>query len=225
MKLPERVTWLMHRRRKLMKRTHSWAHWDTFVDQSSEFGGYNKLYRGTKIWNSKIGAFTYISNSEVYNCEIGSFTSIAPYAIIGGFGQHPTRWLSTHPAFYSNALKANTTFTSDNSFDEYQITHIGNDVWIGTRAMILDGVNIGNGAIVAAGAIVTKDVPDYAIVGGIPAKVIRYRFSNDIIEELLAWKWWDLPPKLLKKYHQEFINKETWNIQDIRELKKIIKSY
>lgn len=218
----ERIKWIIFRRRAFMKRTHSWAHWDTFSDNLSTFGGYNKLYRGTKVWNSDIGKFTYMSNSEVYNCTVGAFCSIAPYTILGGFGAHPTKWISTHPAFYSNKLKANATFSDDEVFDEYKKTNIGNDVWIGTRAMILGGVNIGDGAIVAAGAVVTKDVPEYAVVGGIPAKIIKYRFQEDIIEQLLLLKWWNLPVEKLKKYHKEFINKENWNKKEIQDLSRLL---
>jgi len=220
--LPEKIKWILYRRRVIMKRTHSWAHWDTFADAHSTFGGYNKLYRGTKIIESDIGKFTYMSDSEIYNCIIGSFSSIAPYTILGGFGIHPTKWISTHPAFYSNNLKANATFSNDEIFDEYKKTIIGNDVWIGTRAMVLDGVKIGDGAIVAAGAVVTKDVPEYAVVGGIPAKIIKYRFTEDVIEQLLLLKWWAKPVQTLKKYHKEFIKKDNWDLHDIQEIYKHI---
>ncbi len=73
-----------------------------------------------------------------------------------------------------------------------------NDVWIGDGAVVLQGASIGTGAVVGANAVVTKDVPPYAVVGGIPARVIRYRFRDDIIEELLATEWWEYPLEVLK---------------------------
>lgn len=77
--------------------------------------------------------------------------------------------------------------------------HIGNDVWIGARSIIMDGVSIGDGAIVAAGSVVTKDVPPYAVVGGSPAKIIKYKFSQDIIDRLEEIQWWNLPDEEITK--------------------------
>ena len=77
---------------------------------------------------------------------------------------------------------------------------IGNDVWIGQGCTIMSGVNIGTGAVIAAGSLVTKDVPEYAIVGGSPAKIIKYRFDGRTIDGLLNSKWWDLDPKELEKH-------------------------
>ena len=85
------------------------------------------------------------------------------------------------------------------SFEEYKEIYIGNDVWVGTRVLIMGGVTIGNGAVVAAGAVVTKDVPPYAIVGGVPARVIKYRFPEDVIQKLEASKWWTLDDDTLKQ--------------------------
>jgi serine acetyltransferase len=81
---------------------------------------------------------------------------------------------------------------------------IGNDVWIGARAVVLDGVSVGNGAIIAAGAIVSKDVPAYSIVGGVPAKEIRQRFSSETIQVLEDLKWWDAPDSLLQELAPRF---------------------
>ena len=99
---------------------------------------------------------------------------------------------------------------------------IGNDVWIGSHALILGGVKIGDGAVIGAGAVVTKDVPPYAVVGGVPARIIKYRFSQEIIDKLLEIKWWNLPENILKENIKLF---QTDNItfdllQKFSQLKK-----
>ena len=107
-----------------------------------------------------------------------------------GIGKHPTDLASTHPAFYSTG-KAFKTFADRNYFEEYENISIGHDVWIGSRTIIMGGVKIGNGAIVAAGAVVTKDVEPYSIVGGIPARHIKYRIQKDKIDLLEKTEWWN----------------------------------
>jgi chloramphenicol O-acetyltransferase type B len=104
---------------------------------------------------------------------------------------HPTDQFSSSPLFY----RVRNTFqvewiNEDGSFEEYRPIEIGSDVWIGARAIVLDGVRVGDGAIVAANAVVTTDVPPYAIVGGVPAKILRYRFSREKIDHLLSLQWW-----------------------------------
>ena len=144
----------------------------------------------------EIGAFSYSYAQSIKNTTIGRYCCIAPGVIIGP-DNHPTDKI-----FCTGALYHCESFNGwGNLFDrKYKLinfndskhTEIGNDVWIGTNAVILAGVKIGNGAIIGAGAVVTKDVPDYAIVGGVPAKLIRYRFSNKIISDLLhisPWKY------------------------------------
>jgi acetyltransferase-like isoleucine patch superfamily enzyme len=86
----------------------------------------------------------------------------------------------------------------DVPFVEYKRILIGNDVWIGARAVVLDGVIIGDGAIIGACAVVTKDVPPYAIVVGVPAKIVRYRFSEKKIRQFLELQWWEWPPEEIK---------------------------
>lgn len=152
-----------------------------------------------------IGEHTYVATE--YNIPdyvtVGKYCSIAREVKIG-LGEHPTSWLTTHTFPYTCDEKSETFYTGIRATKESVINlkpaekiNIGNDVWIGERAMILNGVNIGDGAIIAAGAVVTKDVPPYAVVGGVPAKIIKYRFSNDIINKLLELKWWDLPEDFL----------------------------
>ena len=107
-----------------------------------------------------------------------------------GLGIHPTDRVSTFPGFYSgNRHTAN--FGSDPAVEEHRSTVVGNDVWIGARVIIPGGVTIGDGAVIAAGAVVTKDVPRYAIVGGVPARVIRYRFVSEVVDEVVRLQWWN----------------------------------
>ena len=176
------------------------AHWSSYADASCSFDGFNNLGCHCRINNSSIGRFTYFSAyTSVTRAKIGAFCSIGQECIIGGLAKHPLNWLSTHPAFFSIRNQANYSFVSTNLFSELDNVEIGNDVWIGARVMIIDGCKIGDGAVIAAGAVVVADVPPYAIVGGVPAKIIRYRFDKAKIEELLQWKWWDMSLNKISK--------------------------
>lgn len=145
-----------------------------------------------------IGFMSYVGGgSELYpNSTIGRFCSIAKNVIVGPTN-HPTEYLSTHLFAFGNngPFKNDETFKAwraDNYFaDNHLNCTIGNDVWIGLNVVIKRGVKIGDGVVIAAGAVVVKDVPDYAIVGGIPARIIKYRFSDDIINSLVKLKWWN----------------------------------
>lgn len=163
-------------------------------------GDYNTIYNDVKLSNVKIGDYSYVASySKLANLEIGKFSSIGP-EVYAGLGKHPSRnFVSTHPIFYSPLGQLEITFVSNSFFKEFEHIKIGSDVWIGARAIILDGVTVGDGAIVAAGAVVTKDVPPYAVVGGVPARVLRYRFEPSEIEYLLKSKWWDKDVDWLKQ--------------------------
>lgn len=163
----------------------------------------------------KVGKYTYCGPQLAINpnyCEIGSFCSIANEVKIG-VSEHPTDCLSTSPYFYQKLgfkdIKENVKYVSP--------VKIGNDVWIGQSAFIKGGVCIGDGAVVGAYAVVTKDVPPYAIVAGNPAKLIRYRFSPEIIDALLELKWWNLSEENIKKLPFEDINACIKELKTIRK--------
>lgn len=132
--------------------------------------------------NVLIDENSYINNNcNIISAIIGKYCSIGYNVDIGMF-EHPIDFVSTSPKIYKN--------NSDwNEISNPPI--IKNDVWIGSQAVILQGVTIGNGAVIASGAVVTKDVPPYAIVGGVPAKVIKYRFSQETIDKLQKIEWWN----------------------------------
>jgi len=170
----------------------------------------------TQIYNSEFGICSYVGEySFINNCTIGNFCSIGPNVRIGP-GNHPTeKFVSTSPYFYSPIDYKNFSFSDKHYFIESKNIFIGSDVWIGCNVTIIDGVSIGDGAIIASGAVVTKDVTSYSIVGGIPAKLIKYRFSDDDIKFLLALKWWNKDLSWLRSNFLKF--------HDISEFKNFIK--
>ena len=153
----------------------------------------------------KIGRFSYIcSSSHITDAVIGSFCSCGGGVCIGG-GLHPLEMVSTSPVF----LKGKNIFHQNLAtfdFEGSKTVHIGNDVWIGNAAYIKSGVTIGDGAVIGTHAVVTHDVPPYAIVAGVPAALLRYRFPTEVIVGLLALKWWDWPVEKLKRYANLFQN-------------------
>ena len=185
------VKWLLHyyEIRKLYPRAKLGYH--SFASHSV-LGEYTTVYEYVNLTNCHIGDYTFFAgNDYFFNTTVGKFCSIAP-GVRCGLGMHPTNTcVSTHPAFFSTACQAQVTFADKNHFLELLPVTIGNDVWIGANALILDGVRVGDGAIIAAGAVVAKDVPSYAVVGGVPAKVIKYRFSPEEIEFLNCFQWWN----------------------------------
>ncbi|OOQ57084.1 CatB-related O-acetyltransferase [Mucilaginibacter pedocola] len=179
----------------------------------NSFEGFNVIGNKAIIGSSHIGLGTYVSAASVIkDTFIGRFCSIGSN-IQTGMGTHPSKiFVSTHPAFFSVEKQAGFSFVNQNRFEEFVyadaekklIAIIGNDVWIGNNVIITDGVTIGDGAIVAAGAVVTKDVPPYAIVAGVPAKVLRYRFEPAEIDYLLQIKWWNWGMEKLRRNSPAF---------------------
>lgn len=167
-----------------------------------------KIYEPYHIIECTIEKGTYIArNSFITKTNIGKFCSIGPN-LLCGFGIHPTNGISTSPSFYSTMNQNGITYAEFDKIEERKIITIGNDVFIGMNVTILDGVTIGDGAIIAAGAVVTKDVKPYEIVGGVPAKHIKFRFSEDTINKLLEIKWWNFNDKELKDVEKMFFDIE-----------------
>lgn len=171
------------------------------------FGRYVTIYENVECKSTSIGDFTYITRgTRINKANIGKFCSVGPDCKIG-VGKHPTNnFVSTHPIFFSTNKQAQVSFTNENKFKEYSDISIGNDAWIGANVIILDGVNISNGAIIAAGSVVTKNVPAYAIVGGVPAKIIRYRFTQDQIKSLEEIQWWDQKIDVISSFANNMSN-------------------
>jgi len=156
------------------------------------------------IVDCSIGGYSYVSHdTEIVFTKIGKFCSIGPGCRIG-LGMHPSDHVSTSPVFFSTRNQAGISFAPADVFEENREIRIGNDVWVGANAMILDEVEIGTGAIVAAGSVVTKDVAPYTIVAGVPAIPKRKRFSDEHIDCLLRSCWWDWTPERLSKYGPRF---------------------
>ena len=198
---------------------------ESIVDEKSILEGHNTVGAYSQILCSSVGCGSYIGKYCLINkTEIGKYSSIGNHVRII-LGNHPTsQYVSTYPGFLRDHFNG-FSFYCNGEFEEFSYTgldkkwccSIGNDVWIGDSALILNGVKVGDGAILAAGAVVTKDVPPYSIVGGVPARVIKYRFTEDKIHWLLQFRWWEKDinwiqsnsflfnnvEKLIKKYGEQ----------------------
>lgn len=172
-----------------------------------EFASFNYIGEYAVLTNVKLDDYSYIGgHSVVHNASFGKYCSVASGCMIG-LGIHPTDHLSTHPVFYTHRESFWQSVTQSPTIEEYKSIKIGHDVWIGTNAVIRDGVEIGIGSIIAAGAVVTHDVPPYAVVGGVPAKILRYRFDEETIKALLESRWWEKAPVTLQRL-------STWNVEE-----------
>jgi len=171
-----------------------------------DFEGKSVVGPNTRLYGCKIGRHSYFGGECIFsNVVVGRFCSIGP-SVFAGLGRHPTTNVaSTHPAFFSaENWGCYETFVTTSTFVEMLPVRIGHDVWIGAKTFIQDGVSIGHGAIIGAGAVVTHDVPPYAIVVGVPAKIIRFRASTEQIARLLQIAWWEWSDDILREHATRF---------------------
>lgn len=179
---------------------------------NTSFGIYCEVGEYNNIENCQFGDFSYTGQyCFLQNVSLSKFVNIAACVRIGAT-DHPYDRPSLHhftyrPTMYGWAKEDDWNFFQER---ESKTTNIGNDTWLGHGAIILPGVQVGDGAIVAAGSVVTKNVSPYAIVAGVPAKVIKYRFSEEIIEKLKYIQWWDWPIEDIKIRLRDF----QGNIED-----------
>jgi len=181
--------------------------------RSCKIGNECKILANSYLYKTTIGDCSYVNmNSFVLRATIGKFCSIASHVYIGP-GTHPLDFVTTHPFTF---LRDYGRFISTDNEEivsqrEKQSVIIGNDVWIGQGVIIMDNIRIGDGAIIGAHAVVTKNVDPYSIVVGNPAKTIKYRFSEDIINALIKIKWWEWGKQKIKD-----------NINDFRDINLFI---
>ena len=176
------------------------------IGTGSSFEGNNYIGKYSLIWGN-VGKYSYFGDHVKLVGTIGRFTSISSWVQIIS-GRHPIKapYVATSPLFYAKNTPFGHSFVQEQLFEEFAYADtnnkiqviIGNDCWIGYRASIVGGVKIGDGAVVLANATVTKDVPPYAIVGGVPAKVLGFRYDAETIETLLAMKWWNKEESWIK---------------------------
>lgn len=156
-------------------------------------GAYTELGKGTRLLNTTFGDYSYTDRyADVANAEIGKFANIAAFSRIGPTA-HPMELASMHHMLYRSDDYWGDTARWDDFFEKRAARRVvlGHDTWIGAQACVMPEVTIGTGAVVAAGAVVTKDVAPYMIVAGVPAVPLRERFSSDIAERMMALAWWD----------------------------------
>lgn len=194
-------------KRKLKKNLNVTFARHSGTDKKSIYEGDNYIGTNNYVQNCMLGRGSIIArDTTVQNAKMGRFSGFGPETKLI-VSKHPSRdYVSTHQSFFSMHPVTEKTYVSKQMFKEesesdadgYQII-VGNDVWIGQGATLMGGITIGDGAIVAAGAVVVKDVEPYSIVGGVPAKILRYRFDREDIEWLLSYRWWDKDEDWLKE--------------------------
>lgn len=176
----------------------------------TRFGYKARIRTPIFLIDSELGDRSYVeAHCRIASAKIGKFTAIAPGCHIG-LAEHPSRRaVSSHPIFYRRDPARGFDFVEQNLHEEVRTTTVGNDVWIGVNVIVKGGMTIGDGAIVGAGAVVTDDIPAYAVAVGVPARVIRYRFEPHEISWLLETRWWDWDERTLRQHSRDFQDLDT----------------
>lgn len=177
----------------------------------SRFGAYVEIGKGSRVAHSFFGDYSYCDRyADIANAQIGKFANIAAFSRIGAT-DHPLHTAACHHFLYRSDDYWADADRDEDFFDhrKSRIAHIGHDTWIGAGAMIKPEVTLGDGAVVAAGAVVTRDVAPYTIVAGTPAKVLRLRQPADIADRLIALAWWDWPHDALRMALEDFRSLEV----------------
>ncbi|MHC8345298.1 CatB-related O-acetyltransferase [Pseudomonas sp. RT6P73] len=169
----------------------------------------SKVESGCTLISSEFGEHSFCG----YDCSfirvtVGRFCSIANRVIVGG-ARHPIEYVSTSPVFLSHKESIKTKF-SKHDYSWEPKTSIGHDVWIGEGVYVKGGVTVGVGAVIGMGSVVTKDIPPYAIYAGNPARLIRFRFSEAVIDALLKSRWWELSDEELREVAPDFNDPEAF---------------
>ena len=187
------------------------------IDSNSKLGKNSVIFSDVILQSSVVGDYSYIqSRSVLIHTEIGRFCCLGSGVQIG-LATHPISMVSTSPIFYDNTHPLPKFFIREKKFNKiFSKTTIGSDVWIGVDVKIKSGLNIGVGAVIGAGAVVTKDVEPYSVVAGVPAKHLKFRFKEGVIEQLLDSKWWEFSDKKLEGLAPYFENPDVF----LRELSK-----
>ena len=171
--------------------------------EQCKFGRYAYAIAPFVLHRVELGERSYFArNASATNLKVGKFCSIGPNFCCGQ-GIHPTDGISTHPMFYRGKTP------------EYKQTIIGNDVFIGANVTVLDGVKIGDGAVIGAGAVVARDIPDYAVAVGVPARVVKYRFTDATIAKLQQIQWWNWDDSKLKQIKAQEFDVDTFVAENI----------
>jgi len=187
---------------------------------NTTIGHHCTIERRCMIFDSSIGDYSYTGyNTVVKHAIIGKYSSISWNVSIGGANHDYTK-LTTHP--FPFVFKFGFADAGAETFNSFALPlKIGNDVWIAANASIMRNVQIGDGAVIGAGAVVTHDVPPYEIWAGVPAKKIGQRFDDAIVKELLELKWWDLPEDVIRK--QITLFKEPLTAETLQRIKESLK--